>query len=346
MPTTESACIARSRQRASASPWNLIARRKFSSTVYQGNSVLSWNTKATSRGRGRSIVIPEIETEPAVGCASPPMMLSSVLLPQPDGPSRQTNSLLRISSEMSSSACTLCEASCPEKVIDTWSTAMTVSSRVVLVNAWACCCSAVTSQVYRDELVVVNDFRLRDEVEDAELLERIADDVDRHRIPRSVGREVRHLGIVDFRRDALAHVHDLGARLHGEVLVGLHEGHRLEPAAQEPTQQLSALLDHLVAGKDDVGVEMLLDVAEQENVAALVLLLQLVAGRRFNDHAVKLAALHGGKASRHRAERHDLDAVVPPALLLRQLAREPISKRAQRRDADALALEIGDRADR
>src|SRR5215470_239315 len=307
MPTTESACIARSRQRASASPWNFSAKRKFSSTVYQGNSVLSWNTKATSRGRGWSIVTPEIETEPAVGCVRPPMMLSSVLLPQPEGPSRQTNSPLRISSEMSSSACTLCEASRPPNVIDTWSTAMTpgASSRVVLVNASACCCSAVTSQVYRDELVVVNDFRLRDEVEDAEVLERIADDVDRHRIPRTVGREVANLGIVDFRRDALAHLHHLGARLHSEVLVGLHEGHGLEPAAQEPAQQLRTLLDHFVGGHDDVRVEVFLDVAEQKNIAALVLLLELVAGRRLNHHAVKLTTLHGGQACRHRAERHD-----------------------------------------
>src|SRR5215468_24886 len=235
MPTTESACIARSRQRASAIPWNFSARRKFSSTVYQGNSVLSWNTKATSRGRGRSTFVPAIVTEPAVGCARPPMMLSSVLLPQPDGPSRQTNSPLRISSETSSSACTLCEASRPAKVIDTWSIAMTASSamtpgassRVVLVNASACWCSVVTSQVYRDELVVVNRLRLRNEVEDAELLERVADDVDRDRVPGAVGREIGHLRVVDLGRNALAHLHHPGARLHGEVLVRFHEGHGL-----------------------------------------------------------------------------------------------------------------------
>src|SRR5215470_16161545 len=268
-------------------------------------------------------------------------MLSSVLLPQPEGPSRQTNSPLRISSETSSSACTLCEASRPPKVIDTWSTAMTpgASSWVVLVNASACCGSAVTSQVYRDELVVVNDFRLRDEVEDAELLERIADHVDRHRIPRTVVREVADLGVVDLRRDAFAHLHHLGARLHGEVLVGFHEGDGLEPAAQEPAQQLRTFLDHLVGRHDDVRVEVFLDVAEQKNVAALVLLLELVAGRRFNHHAVELAALHGGKPGRHRAKRSDLDAIGPPALLLRQLAREPIGERAERRHTDAFALE-------
>src|SRR5215467_12343327 len=252
MPTTESACIARSRQRASASPWNFSARRKFSSTVYQGNSVLSWNTKATSRGRGRSTFVPAIVTDPAVGCVRPPMMLSSVLLPQPEGPSRQTNSPLRISSETSSSACTLCEASRPGKVIDTWSMAMTpgASSRAVLVNASACCCSGVTSQVYRDELVVVNRFRLRNEVEDAEVLERIADDIDRHRIPRTVAREAGHLRVIDSRRDALSHLHHLGARFHREVLIGPHERHGLEPAAQQPAQELRALLDHLVGGID------------------------------------------------------------------------------------------------
>src|SRR5262249_60365700 len=90
---------------------------------------------------------------------------------------------------------------------------------------------------------------------------------------------------------------------------------------------------------------MLLDVAEQENIAALVLLLELIAGRRFNHHAVKLATLHGGEASRHRAERHDLDALRPPALLLRQLAREPVGEPAPRGDADPFALGFGDRRD-
>jgi hypothetical protein len=57
--------------------------------------------------------------DPAVGLSIPPMMLRSVLLPQPEGPSRQTNSPLRTSIETSSSACTLCAASRPVKVIET-----------------------------------------------------------------------------------------------------------------------------------------------------------------------------------------------------------------------------------
>jgi len=43
-------------------------------------------------------------TPPDVGAINPPMMLSSVLLPQPDGPSRHTNSPRLISSETLSSA--------------------------------------------------------------------------------------------------------------------------------------------------------------------------------------------------------------------------------------------------
>ena len=68
---------------------------------------------------GRSTGTPATVTTPAVGASNPPMMLSKVDLPQPDGPSRQTNSPLRISSETSSSASTLCAASRPMKFIDT-----------------------------------------------------------------------------------------------------------------------------------------------------------------------------------------------------------------------------------
>ena len=62
--------------------------------------------KAMSFGRGPFTGAPSTVTEPAVASSIPPIMASSVLLPQPEGPSRQTNSPWPISSETSSSACT------------------------------------------------------------------------------------------------------------------------------------------------------------------------------------------------------------------------------------------------
>ena len=66
--------------------------RTFSSTVFQGNSAFSWNTKAMSCGIGPRTGLPATSTAPPVGVIRPPMTLSSVLLPQPLGPIRQSSS--------------------------------------------------------------------------------------------------------------------------------------------------------------------------------------------------------------------------------------------------------------
>ena len=66
----------------------------FSATVMLGNSEYDWNTMPKPRARAgiaaRS-VSPSISDPPSKGI-SPAMMRRSVVLPQPDGPSRQTNS--------------------------------------------------------------------------------------------------------------------------------------------------------------------------------------------------------------------------------------------------------------
>src|SRR5262245_2365787 len=117
----------------------------------------------------------------------PPMMLSNVLLPQPDGPSRQTNSPLRISSETSSSASTRWLGSRPGNSIDTRSTAI---AGACVADAWPDAVVAplafpptLTSELHRHELVVIDRARIRQRIEDAEILERLADHFDRHRIP-------------------------------------------------------------------------------------------------------------------------------------------------------------------
>src|SRR5262245_44429854 len=60
----------------------------------------------------------------------------------------------------------------------------------------------LSSESHRDELVVVNRFRLRHGAEDSELLERMPDDVDRRRVPGAVDREARDLRVVNFGGDA------------------------------------------------------------------------------------------------------------------------------------------------
>ena len=71
----------------------LISRPKamFCATVIQGNRAYSWNTMPRS-GPGAATVRPSTSMPPRVGCEKPAMALSSVDFPQPDGPSRQTNS--------------------------------------------------------------------------------------------------------------------------------------------------------------------------------------------------------------------------------------------------------------
>jgi hypothetical protein len=76
----------------------------FSITVLHGNSAFSWNTKAMSRGSGPCTGVAPTWTVPVVGVSSPPMTLSSVLLPQPLGPIRHRSSPRAISSEVSSRA--------------------------------------------------------------------------------------------------------------------------------------------------------------------------------------------------------------------------------------------------
>src|SRR4051812_3660603 len=63
----------------------------FCATVRQGSSAKSWNTKVSGLmlpGGGR----PRNAACPAVGCSRPPRICSSVLLPQPEGPTTATTS--------------------------------------------------------------------------------------------------------------------------------------------------------------------------------------------------------------------------------------------------------------
>ena len=66
----------------------------FSNTVMCGNRARLWNTIPRLRSRGSHSVTRSspMYTSPAVGDSRPAMMLSVVVLPQPDGPTKTTNS--------------------------------------------------------------------------------------------------------------------------------------------------------------------------------------------------------------------------------------------------------------
>ena len=73
----------------------LAARRSpnctFSLTVSHGKTAYCWKTTPRS-GPGPVMRWPSTATEPVVGSRKPAMVFSSVVLPQPEGPSRQMNS--------------------------------------------------------------------------------------------------------------------------------------------------------------------------------------------------------------------------------------------------------------
>src|SRR5438105_3547548 len=107
-PLSES--LSRSRSTVVAIPSaRLISRPKamFSKTVIQGKSAYSWKTIARS-GPGALTGLPKASTVPSSGAMKPAMTLSSVDLPQPDGPSRQTNSPGATSRSMFSNARMVC----------------------------------------------------------------------------------------------------------------------------------------------------------------------------------------------------------------------------------------------
>ncbi len=76
-----------------------------SSTLRHSNSVGAWKTIPYSRpSRAACAALPLTSTLPRVGPIRSPMMRSSVLLPQPDGPMSETNSPRRMSRSIPASA--------------------------------------------------------------------------------------------------------------------------------------------------------------------------------------------------------------------------------------------------
>ncbi len=99
--------------RRRASPWATpeASRPKatLSSTLMCGNSAYCWNTVLTLRLYGGTLDTswPSSNTRPWVGCSNPAIIFSSVVFPQPDGPSIEKNSPLRIAKSASCTAAKL-----------------------------------------------------------------------------------------------------------------------------------------------------------------------------------------------------------------------------------------------
>src|SRR5438105_3480199 len=76
---------------ARSSPNTSLGSSTFSSTVRHGKRTEVWNMTPTSR-RGPLTRRPPTRISPVLGSSSPPISLSSVDLPQPLGPTKETNS--------------------------------------------------------------------------------------------------------------------------------------------------------------------------------------------------------------------------------------------------------------
>ena len=114
-PTCASSRSARSRYARGLSPRSSTCTSTLSSTLRQSSSTGLWNTMPTSVC-GRSTSRPPTRTSPALGRCSPATIRSSVLLPQPDGPTIARNSPSRIARSIGSSACvSRADAPCPRR---------------------------------------------------------------------------------------------------------------------------------------------------------------------------------------------------------------------------------------
>ena len=78
----------------------------FSPTVRCGKSASDWNTRQVGRRfAGTSLTVaPRMRISPEVGVSSPASMRSSVVLPEPDGPTMVKNSPSATSRSMPSTA--------------------------------------------------------------------------------------------------------------------------------------------------------------------------------------------------------------------------------------------------
>ncbi len=98
-PTSANTCTASSCRRPAGTPCTCITNSTFSWADNTGMRLYAWNTKpmllrrmsANSDLLSRSSRCPPTVISPLSGVSRPPMALSNVVLPEPDGPDRQAN---------------------------------------------------------------------------------------------------------------------------------------------------------------------------------------------------------------------------------------------------------------
>jgi hypothetical protein len=99
-PTMARSSRARLRAAAIGRPCTSAGSSTFSITVRQGSRIGFWNTMPMSV-RGAATTVPPTAILPALAGSRPAISLSSVLLPQPLGPTMVTNSRSPTASDMS-----------------------------------------------------------------------------------------------------------------------------------------------------------------------------------------------------------------------------------------------------
>ena len=106
-PTSASASATRASASARGTPARSSGRRTLVCTLAQGMSVGAWNTKASLRPPWSSCCtgLRQAKSRPSLGSIMPATIFSSVLLPQPEGPSSVTNSPSAMVRSTGSSAC-------------------------------------------------------------------------------------------------------------------------------------------------------------------------------------------------------------------------------------------------
>src|SRR5579863_4478297 len=237
--------------------------RIFSSTVFQGNSAFSWNTKAISCGRGPRSALPETSTVPFVGSISPPTTLRSVLLPQPLGPIRQSSSPRMMSSEVSASARTyrvspaspnwwptplMRTATSPAVMRGKPSRLKTGPSAAFRRSVLLCCRGQEGLGI---KLAHIGFGRQRVQID-----KRFCQDFEPLLVEVAVVRKHRHHVIVGSANDIGVLLQDLSVDRDSLGLVGAHEGDGFKPALEEGPDCIRPGCDQIVGRENHVGDEL------------------------------------------------------------------------------------------
>src|ERR1700758_5044517 len=127
-----------------------------------------------------------------------------------------------------------------------------------------------------------------------------------------------------------------GGDRHDAVLVCAHKRDRLVERLEESAQHVRVFRNQIIAGDDDVSMEVFDVITEFQKEPPFSLALQLERRRKIDRETVDIA--------RHQirqtgiARGNPYDSIDAPALLSGELAHEPARQRTDLRDRDPLAF--------